>query len=1251
MNGSRLMILALVVALTFPSALFQPAVADRGAGAMTAVPAAAAPASSAPGPQVLAAAKHHPQRDRKQRNRPHGSHKQQRQHHHKKHDRVSAGPATDAQTEKMCRDAGMIYLPQSGLCTHGPDPAPPGTDPTISARPLPAAMARGIAAETVCDGDGQSGPRVQVLYAYASGGASRYGQFLTSFRAWTAEADTIMQESAAEAGGSRHFRFVTTGCEIDVQQVSLTPAGVDNFDTTIDELQTQGFIRSDRKYLIFVDTTSAGICGIATRWEDDSPSQANWNNYGPSFARVDAGCWDAHTAAHEMMHNLGAVNDSAPNSSRAGHCIDEYDVMCYPDAPNTPPMRYDCNQPAHENRYDCNHNDYFHPAPPSGNYLATHWNAADNRFLVGGGDGGDDDGSPPIVSWVSPVGTGGTYETESGTISLEVTASDGSGINRVEFKRYDATSEMFVPIATDRAVPFTATLDVPDLNPGFNQVSVRVYDGAGDSTFTTIWVQRTEPNPQPPVVTWTSPVGDGETYHISAGTVALEATATDASGIDEVQFWWYDDPVDEWIAIATDDTAPYTASVDVADLRFGSNYVTADAYDVYENRTTAWIWIERTAGDATPPTPPVLSLTEDGGNDPDQRISGTTLYYNPGAGRSGSFRVSATTSDSESGIASVTFPAVFGGDGATDTVSAYTQTYDWSAGASASGAKTVTATNGAGLTASSTFTVTPDTTRPTAAIASPGAGATIAAGTAVSVNATDALAGVARVEVRFCAGSSCVFGNGTAIGSDDSAPYNVTWDTLPDAGPYTLVARATDNVGNSADSSPRTVRVGNRPPTDLSPGGPYSVDEGGSVVVTAAASDPDGDPLAFDWDLDANDEFETPGKSATFAAATLDGPVTRPIHVRACDAVDCTIADGSVSIRNVAPSIAHVTNSGPSDSGDDVTIAVTASDPAGLRDPLTYEFDCDDNGQFEIGPQAAGSARCTFAAPGGHTVRVRVRDGDGGADTATTTVSVGSAELAVTCTASESQSASLSGAACDGRLDTVWASQINKAKKKKKKGKKHKKPKPKPESAYVTFDLGAPGNDGPHTVGEIRWQVSRGCCDTLTVQTSTNGTTFQTVANAPGRPPADTWYTQHGPSQPVQAIRLVMSAKRARQVGFLREVEFCATSCPGSASREIAAPADAAFPDGDIAPGEDETSPAAPTVDGTPAAEAPRTGASDASRGQDRHAGKGAKRDDKRHQGKPGNQRRDHHGGKHGGKDRHAHAEAKRGGDRHRRHR
>jgi hypothetical protein len=173
-------------------------------------------------------------------------------------------------------------------CSHGPDAAPPGLDVTKDVEPVaasaaaPRVPARDAVADeatviadagatsgdgtlalvpeaapaaavevgphgVVCDGDGTTGKRVQVLYAYATGTASRYAQYLASFRTWAAGVDTIYNASAQETGGVRHLRYVTTAdCQVVVDEVEVPAGAMDNFSATINALKARGYNRTDR---------------------------------------------------------------------------------------------------------------------------------------------------------------------------------------------------------------------------------------------------------------------------------------------------------------------------------------------------------------------------------------------------------------------------------------------------------------------------------------------------------------------------------------------------------------------------------------------------------------------------------------------------------------------------------------------------------------------------------------------------------------------------------------------------------------------------------------------------------------------------------------------------------------------------------------------------------------------------------------------------------------------------------------------
>jgi hypothetical protein len=317
------------------------------------------------------------------------------------------------------------------LCTHGPDPAPPGVDvrrrrdflpvPAPGAGPpVPAAAgpAEAIAAAgaagagpapapgaltpatagsptaaagaAVCDGDGSSGFRVQLLYVHAADVADRYGSLAASFQQWAGNLDAAFNNSAAETGGTRHVRFVhDASCSVSVTDVTVSATGDDDFDNTLAELRSKGYSRTDRKYLAWVDAYR--YCGIAQVYYDDRPTADNDSNGSAAvpgeLGRVDAGCWGLANSseAHELMHTLGAVQTSAPHATSRNHCTDEYDRMCYSDGSGAT-VQVVCPS-SHEALFDCNHDDYYSTAGRS-SYLATHWNTANNVFLVGAGTQG-----------------------------------------------------------------------------------------------------------------------------------------------------------------------------------------------------------------------------------------------------------------------------------------------------------------------------------------------------------------------------------------------------------------------------------------------------------------------------------------------------------------------------------------------------------------------------------------------------------------------------------------------------------------------------------------------------------------------------------------------------------------------------------------------------------------------------------------------------------------------------------------------
>lgn len=284
-------------------------------------------------------------------------------------------------------DCGTLLLIGDGLCTHGPDTAPAAAAGANS--PGAAVPTRNL----TCIGNGSDGQRVEVLYAYGPGATAASSSRVTEITRWVKQVEWTVFASADRLGGNRQVRWRTTSdCAPVITSVKLTSGAINDVGTMMDELSDLGYRRTDRSYLVFV--RSSKYCGIGTITRDDAASN-NKADRTTGYARVDEPCWDAgdegyhSVAAHELLHTLGAVQESAPHATRGGHCTDEHDLMCYDDGTGGT-IKTVCQDSssstkgagdANDRLLDCGGDDYFHPAPKSGSYLATRWNTARSARL------------------------------------------------------------------------------------------------------------------------------------------------------------------------------------------------------------------------------------------------------------------------------------------------------------------------------------------------------------------------------------------------------------------------------------------------------------------------------------------------------------------------------------------------------------------------------------------------------------------------------------------------------------------------------------------------------------------------------------------------------------------------------------------------------------------------------------------------------------------------------------------------------
>ncbi|MEO8468971.1 MAG: Ig-like domain-containing protein, partial [Chloroflexota bacterium] len=455
-------------------------------------------------------------------------------------------------------------------CTHGGDYvaslAPASDVPALN----PGYSSPGIPCYT-------SGPYVHVFYAYSSSGANRIATVGPRIRETVSRIDDIFAQAALATGATRHIRWLMSSCSLVISAVTISTSLLQQSSPTPIrmDLVNRGLMSTSEKALVFTDDGGAscsGVAGIGEWYNDQRTTTSNYNNQGAMLARVFGWCWAnvgqidlaADIGAHELSHTLGAVGDSAPNSSyRTGgrsHCTDGDDVMCYDDGGGAP--RAVCPV-AFPPTLDCNKDDYFNPVPPAGSYLATHWNTALNKYLSGAAPTSIEIPPRPSASLTSP----GT-STVAGTVNVTATASmatDGTTVSRVEFWLGHTM------VGSDSTAPYSAQFTtIPDATSGFPNgavlqlvaVAVDAHGRAGPSAPSMLTIGN-------PKIRLTSPAS---WTTASAASVAWSAAASAGPGrtVTKVEL------LDFGSVIATDSSNPYSGTVTLAD---GEHSLTARVTD------------------------------------------------------------------------------------------------------------------------------------------------------------------------------------------------------------------------------------------------------------------------------------------------------------------------------------------------------------------------------------------------------------------------------------------------------------------------------------------------------------------------------------------------------------------------------------------------------------------------------------------------------------------------------------------------
>ena len=154
-----------------------------------------------------------------------------------------------------------------------------------------------------------------------------------------------------------------------------------------------------------------------------------------------------------------------------------------------------------------------------------------------------------------------------GAVPMSATATDlGSGIANVRFQYAPTGTTSWTDVCTDASFPYTCSLATAGIADGVYDLRALAADNAGNTLASATQTRTLDNNG--PTVTLTGPAAGASVR----GTINVDATAADVSGVASVAVQYRLVGAPTWTTLCTDVSAPYSCPLNTTTLTSGSSY-------------------------------------------------------------------------------------------------------------------------------------------------------------------------------------------------------------------------------------------------------------------------------------------------------------------------------------------------------------------------------------------------------------------------------------------------------------------------------------------------------------------------------------------------------------------------------------------------------------------------------------------------------------------------------------------------------